>query len=134
LHTWSPDGDNDEEVEPSPGPSYARSVADVIPIDHIRRSRRLFRILVDQLGVDHFLGPAPRTVPRIDRARAEDAIDLAAEWIERRTGGRVDAASREVMERQLRRLLILHVAESLLALAQRDKASATTSSASDETA
>jgi len=92
-------------------------VADVIPIDHIRRSRRLFRILVDRLGVEHFLLPGARRVPRIDPDRADETIALAAEWIQLRTGGEVDAAAREVMERQLRRLLILHIAEALLGLA-----------------
>jgi hypothetical protein len=96
-------------------------VADVIPIDHIRRSRRLFRILVDRLGIDHFLAPGSHRVPRIDPQRADEAIALTSEWIQLRTGGTVDPASREVMERQLRRLLILYIAEALVGLAIADE-------------
>ena len=93
------------------------SVADVIPIEHIRRSRRLFRILVDRLGLEHFMLPGARRVPKLDPDRSNEAIVLAAEWIQLRTGAPVDAASREVMERQLRRLLILHLAEAFMGLA-----------------
>ncbi len=89
-------------------------MADVIPIDHIRRSRRLFRILVDRLGVEHFLDASERRFPRIDARATADALALCADWIERRTGGAVQGAALEVMERQLRRLLIVRVAERLI--------------------
>jgi len=104
-------------VEGGRAAPYADVVADVIPIEHIRRSRRLFRILVDRMGIDHFLAPGARRVPQLDPERATEAIALAADWIHLRTGARVDRASREVMERQLRRLLILQVAEALVGLA-----------------
>lgn len=94
-------------------------MADVIPIDHIRRSRRLFRILVDRLGLEHFLDGSERRFPRIDARAVDDALTLCADWIERRTGGYVDGVSREVMERQLRRLLIVRVAERLVGVSTR---------------
>lgn len=90
-------------------------MAAVIPIDHIRRSRKLFRILVDRLGLEHFLDDGEERVPRIDTSAIEDALALCADWIERRTGGGVDDASLEVMERQLRRMLIVRIAERLWA-------------------
>ena len=105
-------------------PPTLPSVADVIPIEHIRRSRRLFRILVDRLGLEHFLVPGPQRVPRLDPVRSDEAIALAAEWIQLRTGATVDMASREVMERQLRRLLVLHLAEALIGLAMTSDESA----------
>lgn len=90
-------------------------MAVVIPIDHIRRSKKLFRLLVERLGVEHFLERDGGRLPRIDRSAAEDAISLAADWIERRTGAAIDDAALEVMERQLRRLLLVRIAERLLA-------------------
>jgi hypothetical protein len=101
-------------VERPRGALYGDDVADVIPIDHIRRSRRLFRILVDRLGLEHFLDEGERRFPRLDAQAVDAALALCADWIERRTGGYVDGISREVMERQLRRLLILRVAERLV--------------------
>lgn len=89
-------------------------MADVIPIDHIRRSRRLFRILVDRLGLEYFLDEHERRYPRLERAAVDDTIALCADWIERRTGAYVDGVCRQVMERQLRRLLIKRVAQRLL--------------------
>lgn len=101
-------------MEPQREAPYGDDVADVIPIDHIRRSRRLFRILVDRLGLEHFLDQGERRYPRLDARAVEEALALCADWIERRTGGDVEGAAREVMERQLRRLLILRVAEWLV--------------------
>ncbi|MFZ9888365.1 MAG: hypothetical protein ACO3JL_12760 [Myxococcota bacterium] len=94
--------------------AYGHPVADVIPFEHIRRSRRLFALLVDQLGLEHFLDSSEERVPRLRQRAVEDAIDLCADWIARRTGRVVNEAALEVMDRQLRRLLILRVAERLL--------------------
>lgn len=104
-------------MEARRGKPYGDAVADVIPIDHIRRSQRLFRILVERLGLEHFLDEAERRYPRLDRRALDETTALCADWIERRTGGAVPDASREVMERQLRRLLIARVAERLLRVA-----------------
>ena len=102
-------------MERGPLGSYAYDVADVIPLEHIRRSRRLLRLLVERLGVDHFLEAETDAVPRISPGAAAAAVALARDWIERRTGGVVERAAMEVMERQLRRLLIVRIAERLVA-------------------
>jgi hypothetical protein len=90
-------------------------VVDVIPLDHIRRSRKLLRLLVERFGVEHFLEAQADAVPRINPGAADAAVALAVDWIERRTGGDVERAAMEVMERQLRRLLIVRIAERLVA-------------------
>lgn len=104
------------KVEGERGWPYGDGVADVIPIDHIRRSRRLFRILVDRLGLEHFLDRSEGRFPRIEARAVTDALALAADWIARRSGGDVDDAALEVMERQLRRMLIVRIAERLVSL------------------
>ena len=90
-------------------------MADVISLEHIRRAQRLVALVVDRVGLDHFLR-RDQVPPRIDHDREEETLDLCADWIERRTGKDVPHATREVMRKQLRRHVILRTAEELLSL------------------
>lgn len=101
-------------METGPERTYAADVADVIEIDHIRRARKLFSILLGRMGVEYFLSPREGPRPRIDPRRCHDTLELCCDWIHRRTGTVVPDATREVMQRQLRRLLIQQIAETLV--------------------
>lgn len=79
----------------------------VVDLEHWRRARRLLPILVDRHGLSFFLDerfvfPAP---PRLSVARVERCVDVAASWIERRTGRLVDDEGRATLRRHLLRLL-----------------------------
>ena len=79
----------------------------VIDLDHWRRARRLLPILVDRHGVTFFLDsevgfPHP---PAFCAARMARAVEVAASWIERRSGRVVDACGRETLMLFLRRVL-----------------------------
>ena len=90
-------------------------MADVISLEHVRRAQRLVALVVDRVGLDHFAdrGHIP---PRIDPDREEETLEMCADWIFKRTGRTVSAGTREVMRRQLRRHLILRLAEDLISL------------------
>lgn len=90
-------------------------MADVISLEHIRRAQRLVALVVDRVGLDHFLR-RDQVPPRIDRGREEETLDLCVDWIERRTGKDVGSATREVMRKQLHRHVILRTAEELLTM------------------
>jgi hypothetical protein len=87
-------------------------VAEIIQFDQIRRARRLFLLLLERVGAEHYL--MGREQPKIDPSRLSDALELCCEWITRRTGEPVPACTRRVMQRQLRRLLIHRIAEQLV--------------------
>jgi hypothetical protein len=89
-------------------------MGEVIDIDHVRRARRLLAILVERFGVRHYLEGGSEASWRIDPARVDDAVSLAIEWITRRSGSRPGEAVAVYMQRELRRILILRVAEGLL--------------------
>jgi hypothetical protein len=79
----------------------------VIDLDQWRRARRLLPILVDRHGVAFFLDshvgfPHP---PVFCAKRMARAVDVAASWIERRSGRIVDACGRETLMLHLRRVL-----------------------------
>jgi hypothetical protein len=90
-------------------------VAEVISLEHVRRAQRLVALVVDRVGLDHFSDRAS-IPPRIDLEREDEALEMCADWIERRTGARVSGGTREVMRKQLRRHLILRMAEELVSL------------------
>jgi hypothetical protein len=79
----------------------------VIDLDHWRRARRLLPILVDRHGVAFFLDSAvsfPHP-PVFCAKRMARAVDVAAHWIEMRSGRVVDACGRETLLAHLRRVL-----------------------------
>lgn len=80
----------------------------VVDLDHWRRAQRLLPILVDRHGLRFFLDvdadfPSP---PALDEERVSRAADVAADWIERRSGREVDAHGRAALRRLLSQLLI----------------------------
>lgn len=91
-------------------------MGEVIELEHIRRSRRLFVIFLERFGVEHFLSPDPERPfpPRVDAAKIDDAVLLAATWIERRTGTAPPAATRRRMALALRRALVQKIAERMV--------------------
>jgi len=98
-----------QELASMLGPSEARGVTDVVvDLDQWRRARRLLPILVDRHGLAWFLDgdtfPAPA---RLDDDRVERCVQVAATWIERRSGRAVDAHGLQTM----RTLLIQHLRE-----------------------
>jgi len=83
----------------------------VVDLEQWRRARRLLPILVDRHGLAFFLDeqttfPHP---PRLAAGRVERCVEVAAQWIERRTGRVVDDEGRVA----LRRHLVRHLDERL---------------------
>jgi len=89
-------------------------MGDVLDLDHLRRARRLFGIFVGRFGLDHFLARSPDAVPRLDPDRLEQALGLAADWLHRRTERQPEEATLRVMRRDLRRVVLRHLAERLV--------------------
>lgn len=85
-----------------------RRVADVIEFDQIRRAQRLFQILLKRMGLPSFL--VSEGEPRIDPARFDETLALCCDWIERRTGMRVESPTRAVIQRTMHRQLCLALA------------------------
>jgi len=84
----------------------------VVDLEQWRRARRLLPILVDRHGLAFFLDerfvfPSP---PRLATGRVERCVEVAASWIERRTGRVVDDEGRATLRRYLLRLLDERVA------------------------
>jgi hypothetical protein len=93
----------------------ARKILPCTDLDHVRRSRRLLAILVDRFGVAHFLeGKAPGG--DLDLRACDDAVALASQWIERRTGRPVQDDVVRMMKRDLRRLLVQRIQEGAACL------------------
>jgi hypothetical protein len=94
------------------GAGDAACMADVvIDLEQWRRARRLLPILVDRHGLAFFLdehAAFPRP-PRLSTGRIERCVEVAAQWIERRTGRAIDDEGRVA----LRRLLVRHLDERL---------------------
>jgi hypothetical protein len=92
------------------------TMGELIDLEHTRRARRMLGILLARFGVLHFLRESPERPfpPRIDEERLLDAVDLAMEWIERRTGRVPTEDTRHRMTSALRRALVTRVAESMV--------------------
>lgn len=82
-------------------------VSTVVDLDQWRRAQRLLPILVDRHGLRFFLedDDFPHH-PTLDVDRIDRAADVAADWIERRSGRDVDAHGRDALRRQLTGLLV----------------------------
>jgi hypothetical protein len=89
-------------------------MGDVIDIWHYRRAQRLFRLLVERSGVESFLVGKEEAAFQIDPARLDDAVVLAASWLELQTGRPASAATEQLMRNDLRRLLIRALARHLV--------------------
>lgn len=89
-------------------------MGDVIDIWHYRRAQRLFRLLVERCGVESFLLGHEEAAFRIDPRRIDDAVALAASWLELQTGRAASPATEKLMRNDLRRLLIRALARHLV--------------------
>jgi len=89
-------------------------MGEVIDIWHYRRAQRLFRLLVDRCGVESFLLGEEDAAFQIDPARLDDAVALAASWLELQTGRAASASTQRLMRNDLRRLLIRALARHLV--------------------
>ncbi|MFH1807912.1 MAG: hypothetical protein ABIJ09_04165 [Pseudomonadota bacterium] len=86
----------------------------VIDLCHIRRSRRLFALLVDRFGVESFLLGREDEDFRLDPDKIRQAVSLAASWLELRTGRPATRATVIFMQQELRRRLIRALAEHMV--------------------
>ncbi len=80
----------------------------VVDLDHWRRARRLLPILVERHGLAFFLDentdfPAP---PQLHEGRLLRCVDVAASWLEKRSGRAVDDVGRDSLLGLLRQLLM----------------------------
>jgi hypothetical protein len=91
-------------------------MAEIIDLDHARRARRMLGILIQRFGYEHFLIHERPAVfpPRVDEHHLDDAITLAATWIERRSGRVLGATLRARMRRDLRRRVLCVIAERMV--------------------
>ena len=61
-------------------------MGEVIGLEHVRRSKRLFGILIDRYGLHYFLATNGEPHPlALDDRRFEQAVNLAAIWMEMQT-------------------------------------------------
>lgn len=86
----------------------------VINLSHFRRARRLFALLVERFGVEDFLLGGEEEHFRLDDARMQDAVGLAASWLELQTGQPLTQATLERMRQELRQVLIAAVAQHMV--------------------
>jgi hypothetical protein len=86
----------------------------VIDLCHIRRARRLFALLIERFGVESFLLGCEDEDFKLDPGKIQQAVALAASWLELRTGRVSTRATVELMRQELRRRLIRALAEHLV--------------------
>lgn len=79
----------------------------IVDLEHWRRARRLLPILVDRHGLGFFLDEATAfpAKPRLARDRVARCVEVAASWIERRSGRDIDDDGRQTLHRYLLRIL-----------------------------
>lgn len=89
-------------------------MGELYDLEQIRRGQRLFAIFVDRFGVEHFLADDTGWMPRLDPARVEEALKLARGWLERRGRRDVSKATLGLLRRDLKRALLVALAERLV--------------------
>ena len=90
-------------------------MGEVIGLEHVRRSKRLFGILIDRYGLHYFLATNGKPHPlALDDRRFEQAINLAAIWMEMRTKIPPSDPTLFVMRRDLKRISIHRIAHDLV--------------------
>lgn len=90
-------------------------MGELIALEHVRRSKRLFGILIERYGLHYFLvqngSPHPLA---LDADRFEQAINLASVWMELQTKKVPSDCTVTIMRRDLRRLLLQRIAQDLV--------------------
>lgn len=89
-------------------------MAIVIDLLHARRARRLFQLLLERQGIEHFLQGGASVAFRIDPHRLDEAVDMCASWLEMQTGRPVSDELKAWLRQDLRRRLIRVVAERMV--------------------
>jgi hypothetical protein len=82
------------------------TVNNVIDLTLIRRSERLFRIILERFGLDYFFEVGLDAKPEPTRARVDEMVELACRWLTARTGRAVTVATRDCMEKRFCRALL----------------------------
>ena len=80
-------------------------MGELILFEHIRRSKRLFKILVNQYGLEHFVEMGPQGQPLVDFFALEESVLFAADWMKLRTGTPPSQGTKDVMRRCFHRVL-----------------------------
>jgi|GEM_PF-1447427 len=86
-------------------------MGELIHFDHIRRSMRLFKILVEQYGLEHFVEEGPNGHPLVDFFALEESVLFAADWMKLRTGTPPSTSTKNVMRRSFYRVLLEKVGQ-----------------------
>jgi hypothetical protein len=90
-------------------------MGEVIGLEHVRRSKRLFRILIDRYGLHYFLATSGNPHPlALDDRRFDQAVSLASIWMEMQTKTHPSDPTVSIMRRDLKRILIHRIAEDLV--------------------
>ncbi len=90
-------------------------MGEVIGLEHVRRSKRLFGILIERYGLHYFLATNGEPHPlALDKRRFEQAVNLAAIWMEMQTKTPPSDPTLLVMRRDLKRILIHRIASDLV--------------------
>ncbi|MCP4504340.1 MAG: hypothetical protein GY822_30870 [Deltaproteobacteria bacterium] len=85
-------------------------MGELIYFVHIRRSMRLFNILVGQYGLDHFV-ESDRGLPVVDVLSLEESVLFASDWMELRTGMSCSLSTKNRMRRAFYRVLVEKIEE-----------------------
>ena len=89
-------------------------MGEVIGLEHVRRSKRLFGILIDRYGLHYFLATNGQPHPlALDDRRFEQAVNLAI-WMEMQTKTAPSDPTMLIMRRDLKRILIHRIAHDLV--------------------
>ena len=90
-------------------------MGEVIALEHVRRSKRLFGILIERYGLHYFLAENGQPHPlALDHKRFEQAVTLASVWMELQTKNIPTESTLSIMRRDLRRLLLQRIAQDLV--------------------
>ena len=95
-----------EELDPGDGGGEADEMGAVVDLDQWRRAQRLLPILVDRHGLGFFVDTVGfPALPTLRLERLDRCVEVAADWIEHRSGRSVDDDGRATLLAQLRILL-----------------------------
>ncbi len=84
-------------------------MGDLYDIDHVRRGRRVLRLLLKQIGRELFFVD-DRVIPRIDDQAVDETVRIAAAWLGKRSARPVSTSTEALLRDMLRRRLIEHAA------------------------
>jgi len=90
-------------------------MAVLIDLNHARRARRLFNILLERYGIRHFLQGGADVHFKIDPKKLNEAVLMCADWISLRGDGDIPNDETLTWVRgDLRRILVQRIAESMV--------------------